>query len=374
MAKKDYYETLGVDKNASADEIKSAYRKLAKKYHPDINKAPEAQAKFKEINEAYEVLGDEKKKSNYDQFGSAEGAGGMNFEDIFGGAGGFSSAGGFGDIFGDIFGAFTGGSSARRSKIMERGEDINLQITISFEDAINGATKEIPVSKIEKCAECDGTGAKNGSAFDTCSECGGSGRVRYTQNTFFGTTIREGICKKCNGTGKIIRDKCSACGGKGYEKVKKVVSLKIPAGIDNGQVLRMAGQGNAPIRDGINGDLNIKIVVIPHKILVRKEHDIYLDLWLPYTTLILGDKVTIPTISGNYELTIPELTQAGTVMRLKNKGVKFLNREAYGDMLVTIKAEFPKTLDRKTKETLKTLQSSTSENSFPKSKNLKNSF
>ena len=370
MANKDYYEILGVNKNASADEIKSAYRKLAKQYHPDINKAPEAQSKFKEINEAYEVLGDPNKKSNYDQFGSAEGAGGMNFEDIFGG--GFSSAGGFGDIFGDIFGAFTGGG--RKSKIMEKGEDINLQITISFEDAINGATKEIPITRYEKCSSCSGTGAQNGQAYSECPECHGSGRVRYTSNSFFGTTVREGICKKCDGTGRIIKEKCSECNGKGYKKVKTTISLKIPAGIDNEQVLRMSGQGNAPIRDGVNGDLNVKINVLPHKVLIRDGFDIRLELFVPFTSLILGDKITIPTISGDYELNIPELTQSGTTMRIRNRGVKYLNRDAKGDMIVTLKAEFPNKLDRKTKDALNTIKKINSEHNYVKFKNLKNKF
>ena len=365
MANKDYYEILGVQKSASADEIKSAYRKLAKQYHPDLNKTPEAQAKFKEINEAYEVLGDEKKRSNYDQFGNADGQ--PNFEDMFGG--GFSS-GGFGDIFGDIFSAFTGGGG-RRSKVMEKGEDINLQITISFEDAINGATKEIPVSRYEKCSHCNGTGAKNGTEYNTCPDCKGSGRVRFTQNTFFGTTIREGVCKTCGGSGRVVKEKCSHCSGKGYEKVKTTISLKIPAGIDNGQVLRMSGAGNAPAGDGIPGDLNVKINVTPHKVLVRKEQDILLDLWMPFTSLLLGEKITIPTVQGDYELTIPELTQSGTVMRLKNKGVKHLNANRYGDMLVTIKAEFPKTLDRKTKDAIKSLQNQIAENSYTKHKDLK---
>lgn len=372
MAKKDYYDILGVGKNASADEIKSAYRKLAKQYHPDLNKTPEAQSKFKEINEAYEVLGDPQKKSNYDQFGSAEGPGanGMNFEDIFGGAGGFS--GGFGDIFEDLFGAF--GGAGRRSKVMEKGQDINVQITINFEDAISGCNKDIEITRFEKCPDCNGTGARGGSAFDTCPDCHGTGRVRFTSNTFFGTTVREGICKKCDGTGKIIRDKCSKCGGKGYEKVKRRISVKIPAGIDNGQVLRMGGQGNAPVRDGINGDLNIKINVLPHKVLVRSGNDITLELWLPFTTLLLGDTVTIPTLSGKYDLKIPELTQPGTVMRLRGKGVKFLNREAYGDMLVTIKAELPSKLDRKSRDAITQTAKHFTDNHYPKYKNLKNKF
>jgi len=368
MAKKNYYETLGISKSANADEIKSAYRKLAKQYHPDVNKDPQAQNKFKEINEAYEVLGDEKKRANYDQFGQAEGA--PNFNDFFGGGGNFSEgfSGGFSDIFSDIFSTFGGSAGGRKTRIMEKGEDINLQLTISFEEAAFGCKKQILINRNEKCSGCEGTGAKNGSEFSTCNECHGSGRVRVTQNTFFGTTIRESICKTCNGTGKIIKEKCSQCGGKGYSNVKAIVTVNIPAGIDNDQVLKMQGQGNAPAREGISGDLNIKINVLPHKVLIRNGIDILLDLHLPYTTLMLGGKITIPTVGGLHELTIPELTQSGTVMRLKNKGIKMLNREIFGDMLITIKSEFPKALDKKTKEIIRNLQKDTAENLYPKYK------
>lgn len=364
MANKDYYSILGVEKTASADEIKSAYRRLAKKYHPDLNKTEEAATKFKEINEAYEVLGDEKKRANYDQFGTADGA-------QFGGAGGFGDffrqaggSGGFSDIFSDIFSAFGGGSRAER--VSERGDDINLQIDISFEEAIFGCEKPITFAKIEKCPDCSGTGAKNGKEFTVCPECHGTGRVRYQQNTMFGTTIREAGCSKCNATGRIIKEKCSSCSGKGYRKVNKTVNLKIPAGIDEGQTLRLRGEGNSPIRDGISGDLNVKIHVLKHKILTRKDNDIYLDLYIPFTTAILGGKIEIPTIKGPYTLTIPELTISGTVMRLKNKGVKYLNREYYGDMLVTIKAEPPKSLDKKTREMLIEVQKSIGDKSYSK--------
>ena len=352
MANKDYYKILGVEKNASQDEIKSAFRKLAKQYHPDLQKGPEAEQKFKEINEAYEVLGDEQKRANYDQFGSAEG--GANFNDFFGGAGGGFS-GGFSDIFSDIFSAFGGQGSSRKTKVFEKGSDIQLQITISFEEAVNGCVKEILVSRVETCESCHGTGAKNGTEFTTCAECKGSGRVRFTQQTFFGTTIREGVCKTCGGTGKIVKEKCSSCNGKCSSKVKTTVSLKIPAGIDNDQVLRMPGYGNAPSREGVPGDLLIKVNVTPHKLLVRKGVDVYLDLWLPFTTLMLGGKISVPTLKGDFELDIPELTQTGTVIRLKNKGVKMLNRELYGDMLITLRAEFPKSLDKKTKDLVKEL-------------------
>lgn len=367
MANKDYYKILGVEKNASADEIKSAYRRLAKKYHPDLNKTEEAASKFKEVNEAYEVLGDDKKRANYDQFGSADGpsfggAGSGGFSDFFSRASG--GAGGFSDIFSDIFSAFGGGS--RSERVAERGNDINISITISFEEAVFGCEKQVTFPKIEKCPDCNGTGAKNGTAFNVCPECNGTGRVRYQQNTMFGTTIREAGCQKCNATGKIIKEKCSSCNGKGYKRVNKTINLKIPAGIDNGQTLRMRGEGDAPVRDGISGDLNVKIKVSPHKLLVRKENDIYLDLYVPFTTAVLGGKVEIPTINGPYTLSIPELTISGTVMRLKNKGVKYLNREYYGDMLVTIKAEPPKALDRKSKELLQELQRTIDNKNYPK--------
>lgn len=367
---KDYYQILGVEKGASEDEIKSAYRRLAKKYHPDLNKTDEAAAKFKEINEAYEVLGDAKKRANYDQFGSAEGnpfgqGGAGGFGDFFGGGGG-----GFSDIFSDIFSAFGGGGGAG-SRVQERGSDINLEMNITFEEAAFGCEKNITIGKIEKCSSCKGTGAKNGKEFSTCPECRGTGRVRFTQNTMFGTTIREAGCPKCNATGKIIKEKCSDCNGKGNKRVNKTITIKIPAGIDDGQTLRMRGEGNAPTREGISGDLNIKMSVLPHKVLVRKGNDIYLDLYLPFTTTLLGGKIDIPTLKGNYTLTIPELTASGTVMRLKNKGVKALNRDYYGDMLVTIKAEVPKNLDKNTKAKLEELASSLGENQYPKYTNFK---
>lgn len=366
MANNDFYSILGVNKDASQDEIKSAYRKLAKQYHPDLNKDnPDAAAKFKEINQAYEVLGDEKKRQNYDQFGSADGA---NFSDFFGGAnGGFNfSGGGFSDIFSDLFGAFGGG---QRGNTMEQGEDINVSITLTFEEACFGTKKEIKISKYEKCHTCSGTGAKNGREYTTCSECGGSGKVTYTQNTMFGRTITQGICKKCNGTGKIIKEKCPDCNGKGYEKINKTVVVNIPAGIDNGQIITMRGEGNAPVRNGINGDLHIVVNVLAHKLYTRKDYDLYFDLYLPFTKLILGGKVEIPTLEGSYTLDIKECTQSGTVYRLKNKGVKVLKRDSYGDMIVTIKSEAPKTLDRKTKDILKQIEDNNSNSNYPKYSN-----
>ena len=371
MANKDYYSVLGVDKGASDDEIKSAYRRLAKKYHPDLNKTPEAAEKFKDINEAYEVLGDPKKRANYDQFGSADGnpfgAGGNaggGFSEFFGGGGGFS------DIFSDIFSAFGGG---RSEKARVKGQDINIAVNLTFTEACFGVTKNITIGRLEKCSACKGSGAKDGKEFSVCPECNGSGRARYQQNTLFGTTIREAGCPKCNGSGKIIKEKCSVCNGKGVQKVNKTIQVKFPAGIDNGQTLKMRGEGNSPAGNGVNGDLNIKITVSPHKILVRKGNDLYLDLYLPFTTTLLGGKVEIPTLEGSYTLTIPELTASGTVMRLKNKGVKELNRESRGDLLVTIKAETPKSLDKQTKAKLSELAEMIGDNSYIKYNNfLKN--
>lgn len=370
MANKDYYETLGVDKNASEDEIKSAYRRLAKKYHPDINKTDEAAEKFKDINEAYECLSDPKKRSNYDQFGSAEGnpfGGGQGggFGDFFGGGGGFS------DIFSDIFSAFGGGRGEARGQV--RGQDINIAVNLEFEEACFGCEKNITINKTDKCSSCNGTGAKNGSEFTTCRDCNGSGRVRFQQNTLFGTTIREGACPKCNGSGKIIKEKCNDCNGKGEKKTTKTIKVKFPAGIDNGQTLRMRGEGNVPGGNGIAGDLNIKVSVKPHKLLVRKENDLYLELYVPFTTTLLGGKVEIPTLQGNYTLNIPELTASGTIMRIKNKGVKALNRDYYGDLLVTVKAEVPKNLDKQTKKQLQELAEKIGDNSYTKYNNfLKN--
>lgn len=364
--KRNYYDVLGVDKGASADDVKSAYRKLAKKYHPDLNQGDkEAEKKFKEVNEAYEVLSDDKKRSNYDQFGSAEGN--PNFGDFFRGAGqnagGFGGFGDFGDIFGDIFSAFGGGGRARS---VERGEDIDIAINISFEESAFGVSKDILIPKIEKCGGCSGTGAKNGKEFTQCSTCRGTGRVRYAQQTLFGTTIQDAPCKECNGTGRIVKEKCSECGGKGYKKISKTIRVKVPAGIAGGQTITMRGEGNAPIRQGTSGDLHIHVNVAQHKVLVREGFDLYLELYIPFTLALLGGKVTIPTINGNIETEIKELTQSGTVMRFKNKGMKILNRESYGDLIVTIKTEAPKSIDKKTKELLKQVDEQISQSNYSK--------
>ena len=370
MANKDYYAILGVDKNASNDEIKSAYRKMAKKYHPDLNKDnPDAAEKFKEVNEAYEVLSDPQKKSNYDQFGSADGPQFSGFGGSSNMGGGFDFSGDFGDIFGDIFSAFGGGGRSSRKQVY-RGEDINVSMTISLKEACEGVSKNITVNRYETCSDCNGTGAKNGKEYTVCPDCKGMGRVRYQQNTIFGTTIREGACQKCNGTGKIVKEKCSSCSGKGYKRVQKTINVNVPGGIDDDQILRMNGQGNAPLTTGggVNGDLNIKITVAPDKLLTRKGNDLYLEVFVPFTTLILGGNIEVPTLDGVFNLEIKELTQSGTVMRIKNKGAKVLHKETRGDLLVTLKAENPKTLDKTTKEVLKDIQDKLSMSMYPKYK------
>lgn len=366
---KDYYKILGVDKKATQDEIKSAYRKLAKQYHPDLHpNDSECAKKFKEVNEAYETLGDQNKRANYDQFGSADGnpfgAGG------FGGSGGFGgfsgNFGGFEDIF-DIFSSFGGGARTRTSGVQVQGEDIVVNVTLSFKEAIFGCEKIFKVNKLDKCDSCNGTGAKNGREYSTCPDCHGSGQVHVTQNTFFGQMSTVAPCKTCNATGKIIKEKCPNCSGKGSIKTVQEIKVNIPAGIDDGQVLTMRGKGNASIKSGPNGDLVINVRVEQHPILVRDGFNLLLELPIPFTTAYLGGKVKIPTADGFYDLEIPALTQPNTVFKLKNKGVKFLQREGSGDLLVTVRVEMPKEMSRKDKELVE--QISNNLTSYKKCKN-----
>ena len=368
MANKDYYETLGVGKNASSDEIKSAYRKLAMKYHPDRNKEAGAKEKFQEINEAYECLSDPQKKSNYDQFGSASGPQGFGG---FGGGQGFSGGfSDFGDIFSDLFGGFGGfgGRSQSRASTAVAGEDLQTTITITFEEAVFGVSKDISLHRVENCSECGGTGAKSGSAMDTCSECGGSGVVNYVENNGFMRISRQGICKSCNGTGKIIREKCTHCNGNGTIKNNAVITVNIPAGIADGQVITMRGKGNAGKRGGPNGDLHIIVKVKEHKMLVRDGFDLKLKVYVPFYTLLLGGEVEIPLPKGTTMLKIPELTQSGTVFKMKGKGIKHLNRDAMGNLEVTIVAESPRSLSKDEKKLLNELKDKIKVDSFERNK------
>lgn len=347
---KDYYEILGVKKDATADQIKSAYRLLAKQYHPDVNKDPGAANKFKEINQAYETLGDENKRANYDQYGSAEG---NPYGDFFGGGGGggggFQGFGGFSEIFGDLFSGFgMGGRTAGR----EKGQDIEVSLTISFEEAAFGVKKDIKIPRTEQCSACQGRGSKNGKEDERCPDCGGNGKVRYQQQTIFGTTITEGICKKCSGRGRIIKEKCSECAGSGTKKISRTVSVSIPAGIDNGQVINMRGEGNAPSLGSANGDLRIHVQVLSHKLLIRKGFDLFLEVHVPFTTMLLGGDIDVPTLQGRTTLKIKELTQTNTVVSLKGKGIKHLNSSRYGDLYLTLRTEVPKNLDKEVRAKL----------------------
>ena len=363
MANNDYYSILGVSKTASDDEIKSAYRNLAKKYHPDINKEADAQEKFKEISEAYSVLSDKAKRANYDQFGTADPQQG------FGGGSGFSGfgqgfEGGFEDIF-NIFGnAFgRGGRGASR----EQGGDLVTDITITFEEAAFGVEKEISVNRAEKCSHCNGTGAKSGSDTIKCTDCNGSGKVQFVQNTLFGRVASMTDCKTCGGTGKIIKEKCTYCHGTGLSQQNSKVKVKIPAGIDDGQTIRMRGEGEqVASANGIAGDLHINVKVQPHKLLVRKEFNLYVDVYVPFTTLLLGGEMEVPTLKGTTTIDIKPLTQSNTKYTLKGKGIKFLRGFGSGDLIVTLKGEIPKNLDKNAKKLVKELENTISDKDYPK--------
>lgn len=370
MANNDYYSTLGVNKNATDEEIKSAYRQMAKKYHPDLNKTPEAAEKFKEINEAYSVLSDKTKRSNYDQFGSADGPQGFGGGNGFSGGFGGEGFGGFEDIF-NIFSNF-GGRGGARAQAREEAEDINTNITLTFLEAAFGCEKEITINRKERCKDCNGTGAKSNSDYVTCSECNGSGQVTYTQQTLFGMARTTGVCRNCGGKGKVVKEKCTNCKGNGTKTVTTKIKVKIPAGIDNDQVIRMNGEGNQTAStNGVNGDLRINVKVQEHNLLVRKGFDLYVDVYAPITTLLLGGKVEVPTLKGTTVLDIAPLTQSNTKYTLKGKGIKYLKGIGSGDIFVTLKGEMPKDLDKSSIKLIKELQESINEKAYPKTNKYK---
>lgn len=345
---KDYYETLGVEKSASADEIKSAYRKLAKQYHPDMNKGDEGAAqKFKEINEAYQVLSDDQKRQQYDTFGTADGAGGFGGQ---GGFGGFEGFGGFGDIFDNIFG---GGMRSRPQNGPQRGNDIRVSMRISFEDAAHGIKQEVTINRLEKCEECDGTGAKKGTERRTCPTCNGTGQERVQQQTMFGSFVNVQPCRTCGGEGTIVDSPCEKCKGKGTVQQQRTISVNIPAGIDNGQILTMRGEGHAGKRGGPAGDLQIVISVKPHKLFERLGYDLYLDMDISMIQAALGDEIEVPTLDGKVRYKVEAGTQPGTVFRLKNKGVQHLNSTRMGDLYVRANVQIPKKLNERQKKVLR---------------------
>lgn len=353
MSKRDYYEILGLDKNASPEEIKKAYRKLAMKYHPDKNPDDKtAEDKFKEANEAYEVLGTPEKKQRYDQFGHAgvNGNGGGGFGDF----GGFGGGGGFEDIFGDIFDMFGGGGfSSRRRSGPQKGADIKYEVSISFEEAAFGTEKTIEFYKYENCNSCSGSGAKPGTSKKTCSHCKGTGEVRYAQRTPLGQIVNVKACDQCGGEGQIIEQPCETCKGKGKERKRKKMKVKIPAGVDNGSVIPMRGEGEPGTKGGPYGDLYILLRVLPHKIFEREGYDIICEIPITFVQAALGEELEVPTLEGRVKYKIPEGTQSSTIFRLKNKGVQNPKGYGKGDQYVKVVVETPKNLSEKQKEILK---------------------
>ena len=351
--KRDYYEVLGVSKTASDSEIKSAYRKLAKKYHPDMNPGDkEAEAKFKEASEAYAILSDADKRRQYDQFGHAAFDGGAG-----GGAGGFDFNGfDMGDIFGEIFGDFFGGSGRSRSANNGpmKGQNVRVSVHLTFEEACFGTEKEIELNIKEDCAKCHGTGAKPGTQPETCSKCGGKGQVVFTQQSLFGVVRNVQACPDCHGTGKIIKDRCPDCGGSGYISRRKKISVSIPAGIDNGQSIRIRDKGEPGINGGPRGDLLVQVIVGRHPIFQRQDYDIYSTAPITFAQAALGAEVRIKTIDGDVMYTVKPGTQTDTRVRLRGKGVPTTrNKQVRGDHYVTLVVQVPTKMNAEQKELLK---------------------
>lgn len=366
--KRDYYEVLGIQKGATDDEIKKAFRKKARENHPDLHPDdPSYVEKFQEINEAHEVLSDPEKKKRYDQFGHAgvdpSYGGGMG--GFSGGMGGFSD---FGDIFDNLFGGGFGfgGGSRSNANAPKRGADIQNSVLISFMEACTGVKKEIKVNRMTTCEACKGTGADSASSSEVCPDCQGRGSVKVTQNTVFGAISSTKTCQRCSGKGKIIKNPCQKCRGIGRLKVQKTVSVDIPAGIDDRQTIRLSGQGDCGINNGSNGDLLISVSVKSHEIFKRDGFDIHCDIPVTYMEAVLGAEITVPTIDGDVRYPISEGTQTGTVFRLKGKGVKKLQRAERGNQYVTIYVEVPKNLTKKQKDLLREFEASLSEKNYAK--------
>ena len=365
--KRDYYEVLGVKKDATADEIKKAYRKMAKENHPDLHPGDKAcEERFKEVNEAYEVLSDEEKRKKYDQFGHAAfdpnagyGAGGFG-----GGFGGFGDFGDLGDIFGsfgDIFGFGGGGAQRSNPNAPRKGDNIRSSVSISFEEAAFGCEKEITIGRVEQCPDCKGTGCQPGTTPEVCPDCKGAGTVRTTQRTPFGMVQSTGACPKCKGTGKIIHQPCKTCRGMGMIRRQHKVKVTIPAGIDDGQAISQRGKGNAGANGGPAGDLLVSVIVRPHARFERDGNSVLLQQPISFAQAALGAEIEVPTLDGNVKMTVPEGTQPGATFRLRGKGIPYLRGSGRGDQFVTVDVVVPKNLTGSQKELLRQYAASTGE-------------
>lgn len=356
MSKRDYYEVLGVSRDATKEEIKKAYRKLARKYHPDVNKEPDAEEKFKEVKEAYEVLSNEQKRQQYDRFGHAGAQQGHGF-------GGFG-ADDFGD-FGDIFDMFFGGGRRRRDpNAPQQGQDLQYTMEIEFEEAIFGKQTTIQIPKEETCDTCNGSGAKPGTSVNTCSHCHGSGQLSVEQSTPFGRIVNRRVCHYCNGTGKKIEEKCTTCGGNGRVNKRKKIEVKIPAGVDDGQQIRISGQGGPGKNGGPPGDLYIVIRVKKHEFFERDGDDILCEMPITFTQAALGDEIEVPTVHGKVKLKIPAGTQTGTHFRLRGKGAPNVHGYGQGDQHILVKVVVPKKLSERQKELLREFHELSSDESL----------
>ena len=366
--KRDYYEVLGVDKSASDDEIKKAYRKMAKKYHPDLHPGDaEAEKNFKEVNEAYEVLSDSEKKSRYDQLGHAGvdpnyGAGGGAY------GGGFGDFGDLGDIFGSFFGGGFGGGRRANPNAPRKGADTSTSVVLTFEEAAKGCNKKIKLTRIENCAECGGNGCEKGHNPSTCPTCNGSGQIYVTQRTPFGAMQSARACDSCRGTGKKIDHPCKVCNGKGRVRRTTEREINIPAGVDDGQYMNLRGGGDAGVNGGPNGDLRVEITVRPHPIFERDGFDVFCEIPVSFTQAALGADITVPTLDGKVKFSIHEGTQPGDEFKLKGKGIQRLNYSGRGDQYVKIIVEIPKNLNKSQMELLKKFEESADDNCYKKRK------
>ncbi len=350
-SKRDYYEVLEVDRNTSEADLKKAYRKLAKKYHPDLNPGDKvAEAKFKEVNEAYEVLNDPQKRARYDQYGHA----GVDPNGFSGAGAGFGDFdfGGIGDIFESFFGGSGFGRSSRSRSGPQKGADLKYSMEISFEEAAFGLEREINISRHEKCGTCGGSGAKPGTSPSTCTKCGGTGQVQYKQSTPFGQFVNVKACDACGGEGKIISNPCPTCNGRGKLKKNVKIKLNIPAGIDDGQTMSLRGEGDPGSKGGPAGDLFVTIRVKAHPLFKRQGNDVTCEMPITFVQAALGAELEVPTLDGKVKYTMPEGTQTGTIFRLKGKGIPFLRGNGRGDQYVKVEIDVPKKLSEKQKELL----------------------